>query len=277
MNMLIADDEITIRKGMLSLPWEKIGIQTIYEAENGLQAKEFLKNEIIDIVISDIRMPGMSGLELAEYVKECGLDCAVILLTGFSEFEYAQRAIKNEVSDYLLKPLRQKDILETVSRTAEKLNERRYREKIVRQHETEMDEFNITTQVKHYFHNVNEQVAVILDDIAGNYFEDISLNSLAEKNHFSISYLSRLIKKETGYGFSDLLNGIRLLHAVDLLQNTNIRIGEISERAGFQDTRYFGQIFKKVFGCNPREFKKAADENKRYNLKLILELLQEKK
>ena len=62
MKMLIADDEITIRKGMLSLPWKEIGIEKVYEAENGLQAKEILRDEAIDILISDIRRPGLTGL-----------------------------------------------------------------------------------------------------------------------------------------------------------------------------------------------------------------------
>lgn len=115
MNLLVADDEMAIRRGMLSLPWTSIGIEEVYEAENGLQAKDILRQKRVDIIISDIKMPGLTGLELAEYVKEYDLDTAVILLTGFSDFSYAQKAIRNEVFDYMLKPLRPKDILETVS------------------------------------------------------------------------------------------------------------------------------------------------------------------
>lgn len=277
MKMLIADDEITIRKGMLSLPWKEIGIEKVYEAENGLQAKEILRDEAIDILISDIRMPGLTGLEIAEYVKECEMDCAVILLTGFSEFEYAQQAIRNQVADYMLKPLRQKDILETVSRVADRLKQSRYQDKIVRQHEAEMNDPNLEKQISHYFHGINVQVIEILNDMAQHFSEDITLNSIAEKYHFSISYLSRLIRKETGYCFSELLNSIRILYAINLLEDTGVRIGDISQRAGFQDMRYFSQIFKKVVGCNPREYKRNLDARKKYNLRLVLELLQEKK
>ena len=277
MKLLIADDEITIRKGMLSLPWNEIGIEKVYEAENGLQAKELLIKEAVDIIISDIRMPGFTGLELAEYVKECGIDCAVILLTGFSEFEYAQQAIKNQVADYMLKPLMPKDILETVSRAIDRLKRNRYQESIVRQHEAEMNGPNLERQISHYFHGINAQVSEILNDMAQSFSQDITLNSFAEKYHFSISYLSRLIKRETGYGFSDLLNSIRILHAINLLEDTSVRIGDISEQSGFQDVRYFSQIFKKVVGCTPREYKRSRDTRQTYNLKLVLELLQEKK
>ena len=126
MNLLVADDEMAIRRGMLSLPWSSIGIENVYEAENGLQAREMLQQKKVDIMISDIKMPGLTGLELAEYVKEYDLDTAVILLTGFSDFSYAQKAIRNEVFDYMLKPLRPRDILETVSGVMRRLEQRRY-------------------------------------------------------------------------------------------------------------------------------------------------------
>lgn len=69
-------------------------------------------------------MPGLSGLELAEYVSKNNLDTAVVLLTGFSEFEYAQKALRNGVLDYMLKPLRPKDILSTVERVKETLEKK---------------------------------------------------------------------------------------------------------------------------------------------------------
>lgn len=139
MNLLVADDEMAIRRGMLSLPWTSIGIEEVYEAENGLQAKDILRQKRVDIIISDIKMPGLTGLELAEYVKEYDLDTAVILLTGFSDFSYAQKAIRNEVFDYMLKPLRPKDILETVSGVVKRLEQRRYQKNVVRRYETDAD------------------------------------------------------------------------------------------------------------------------------------------
>ena len=200
------------------------------------------------------------------------MDCAVILLTGFSEFEYAQQAIRNQVADYMLKPLRQKDILETVSRVACRLKQSRYQDEIVRQHEAEINDSNLEKQISRYFHGINAQVIEILNDMAQHFVEDITLNSIAEKYHFSISYLSRLIRRETGYCFSEWLNSIRILYAINLLEDTGVRIGDISQRVGFQDMRYFSQIFKKVVGCNPREYKRNIDARKKYNLREVLEL-----
>ena len=120
MKLLIADDEQRIRKGLLSLPWETMGIEEVCQAENGIEAMEILKTGKVDIIISDIKMPGFSGLELAEYIKKYAIDTAIILLTGFSDFEYVQHALRHEVYDYMLKPLRPKDILDTAERVKDR-------------------------------------------------------------------------------------------------------------------------------------------------------------
>lgn len=275
MNLLIADDEVTIRKGLLSLPWKKIGIEEVYEAENGIVAKEILQKDNVDIVISDIKMPGMTGLQLSEYVKEYNLDMAVILLTGFSDFTFAQQAIRNEVFDYMLKPIHPKDIMNTVSSVMTRLKQRRYQEKVVREYETQADSVNLGDQIYHHFGNVNEQTMNILQDMSSSFTQDISLNSIAEKYHFLVAYLSRMIKKETGYSFSEILNSMRLTEAVWLLQEDNVKIGLVCEKAGFRDSRYFSQVFKKVFGCSPGEFRKNSEEHKTYRIKTILEMIKE--
>ena len=276
MKLLIADDEQTIRNGLLSLLWKNIGIEEVYQAENGLAAKEILKAERIDIVISDIKMPGLSGLELAEYIKECSMDTAVIFLTGYSDFEYARRAIRNQVSDYLLKPIRRKDILETVERVLQALERKRYKAEVVRKYETASGSLDLGEQMPWLFQRANRQTMEILQDMAANYAKEISLNSLAEKYHFSAAYLSRMIKKETGYSFSTILNSIRLTAAVKLLEQDNARIHFVCELTGFSDQKYFSQVFKKTLGCSPGEFRRQEREKQHYTIKRILEMTEDR-
>lgn len=272
MKLLIADDERMIRNGLLSLPWESIGIKQVYQAENGLAAKEILIQEQIDIVISDIKMPGLSGLELAEYIKECSMDTAVILLSGYSDFEYARSALRNQVFDYMLKPIRPSSILETVQRVKESLERKRYKAEVVRKYETASGSLDFGEQISWMFRGVNRQTMEILQDMAGNFSQGISLNSLAEKYHFSAAYLSRMIKKETGYSFSEILNAIRLAAAVEFLLKNHGKINLICDLTGFSDQKYFSQVFKKTFGCSPGEFRRHGEKQENFNVKKILEM-----
>ena len=102
-----------IRRGLLSLDWKSIGITDVYSVANGVEAKELLLSTSIDLVIFDIRMPGFSGLELAQMVKERSMDVAVVVLSGFSEFEYARSAMRYGVYEYLLKPVSPNELMET--------------------------------------------------------------------------------------------------------------------------------------------------------------------
>ena len=273
MRLLIADDEKNIRNGLLSLPWNTLGIQKVYQAENGLEALEILEGKQIDIVISDIKMPGLSGLELAEFVQKNSLDTAVVLLTGFSEFEYAQKALRNGVLDYMLKPLRPKDILATVLKVKETLEKRRYKEKVVERYEGAANSRDYQEQISWHFRGVNEQAMEILKDVAQNFSQGVSLNSLAEKYHYSVAYLSRMIKKETGFSFSEILNSIRLAQAAELLQKDCGKISMAGEMAGFSDQKYFSQVFKKAFGVSPGEFRKQ-EETQLYSIIDILHLIK---
>ncbi len=272
MKLLIADDEMLIRNGLLSLPWESIGITQVLSAENGIEAKEILANHAVDIMLSDIRMPGANGLEVAAYIRQYSIDTAVILLTGFSEFEYAQEAIRHQVYGYILKPLKPKDILDTVASVKLRLEQKRYQAQVVRAHEETAGSFDTMAQIQNCFGNVNKQVMEMLSHIAREFDQDISLNGLADSYHFSTTYVSRLFKKETGFSFSDILTGIRLMNAMDMLKEDREKIGVICEKVGFRDQRYFSQVFKKVFGCTPGDYKKNP---KRIRLKEILEIMQQ--
>lgn len=175
MNLLIADDEAVIRRGLLSLDWKSIGITDVYSVANGVEAKELLLSTSIDLVIFDIRMPGFSGLELAQMVKERSMDVAVVLLSGFSEFEYARSAMRYGVYEYLLKPVSPNELMETMHNVMHRLEQKRFEQKLLSQKDEFGEKHDAVSQVNSLFVQSSGAIKSILTDIAQNYEQNISL------------------------------------------------------------------------------------------------------
>lgn len=126
-NILIVDDEPFIRQGLkILINWEQYGYKIVGEAANGLEAiKELEKNEI-DLIVADIKMPEMNGIELIEYVRENISDkIKFIVLSGYYEFEYAKKAIKYGVTDYILKPIQKDELIKTLLSFKEEYNKQK--------------------------------------------------------------------------------------------------------------------------------------------------------
>ncbi|MBB6729573.1 response regulator [Cohnella zeiphila] len=120
--LMIVDDEASVREGIaLTVPWRQLGVEFVHRAESAYEALELLKRHSIDIVITDIRMPGMSGLELIRTILNTWTGIRCIVLSGYADFQYAQEAIRAQTMDYLLKPVRTEDLIETVRSVQEKL------------------------------------------------------------------------------------------------------------------------------------------------------------
>lgn len=131
--LLIVDDEVQIRMGIeKGIPWKNFGITKVVTAPNGIEALKILKEEPVRILITDIRMPGMNGLELAQKAKEWDDTIRIVILSGYSEFEYAKRAINIGVVDYLLKPIRLTELTELITRLMDEFHEQE-KEQIERQ------------------------------------------------------------------------------------------------------------------------------------------------
>lgn len=117
--VVVADDEERVCRLIVALgSWEELGLQVVGTAANGIQALELIRREKTDILITDIRMPGLSGLELIEKVKEISPDIKIMIISGYANFEYAQNALKQGVSDYLLKPINKDALNESLAKMA---------------------------------------------------------------------------------------------------------------------------------------------------------------
>lgn len=115
LNVVIADDEYFIRKRIAKLiPWEDMGLTLVGEAENGEEVLALLTSYSVDLLILDIKMPKMSGIEVANFVKKYTPQTHMIILSGYDDFKYVQSALRAGSKEYLLKPVQQEDLLEAI-------------------------------------------------------------------------------------------------------------------------------------------------------------------
>lgn len=435
--LVIADDELLIRQGLQSIPWSDYDIELKGIAANGMEALSIMECTFPDILLTDIRMPGMDGLKLIHAAKEILPDIKAILLTGYQDFNYAHSAIQLGAIGYILKPSDPDEIIRTVLKAKEQIDnenmEKREREKIQQQisgvrsillHSFLLDllfgrltdektisenclkfdlaldncivlvvetEFGraepdsrVMTGIREEIRNIssgrnrvhtvdinpnavgaviefppsekpetgivlsmaagiqnhlesvfdilvdigigmrcdcaaqlhkscnqalnclkmkastgghsvthidglvgslkerdghsredvpdnagavrNVVVKSILDYIDANYMNDISLMTVSEYVYMNHIYLSRLIKKETGENFIDILTGIRMKKACEMLRDCSLKTYEIADRVGIRDSGYFSQVFRKHFGMTPSEYKENIIFAKRTKL-----------
>lgn len=261
MNLLIVDDEYMIREGLKSIDWKSIKVNVVGVVENGIEAAEMIQSEEVDIVLTDIRMPGMGGIELAQFLKKNAISAKVILLTGYDDFTYAKSAISLGVFDYILKPTDPDEILSCVDRAIEAIQKEQVKNNRLKLLEKEIQTQRLIRDSEKIImgkgENSKKGIKNILTYIDKHYNEDISLATLSDYTHFSTIYLSKLIKKHTNHTFLEILTAIRMDRAEKMLKEGSLKIYEICDKIGIADQRYFSQVFKKAYGITPNEYKKS--------------------
>lgn len=130
--MIIIDDEMIIRESLSRfIDWESIGVTVCDTADNGISAMASIVNHKPEIILTDIRMPGLDGLELIRLLREQNLSSEVIFISAYSHFEYARQAIQLGAFDYIIKPINEEELLNTVNRCKTKILEKREKQSIV--------------------------------------------------------------------------------------------------------------------------------------------------
>ena len=396
--MVIADDEPKIRRGIENiLNWHEFNINIVGEAEDGEIALEVIQEKTPDIILLDINMPFLNGLNLLQKLKDINNKSIVIIISGYDDFLYAQKALQFNVFDYILKPVNKKSMEEIITKAVNKLNEiekeDNYLEWINNQLTENMDvlkktffsewlnnklsdvhvlkelkffnvdfgenigvmviklvdklnieiidkkwniellEFAIanllndkfkTSDVKFIFaddkknvilvskiddmlewitlgnelevgiskylkcnviieqanvangilkikdvylkiiNSVNEKkkcssmVLLTIKYIEENYYSnDLNINDISDKLEVTSSYLSKLLKKETGLSFIDYLTNIRIKKAMYIMEDPTIKIYDVAELVGYSNQHYFCRAFKRVVGFSPTEYKRG--------------------
>ena len=236
---MIDDEQTSFEIVKATIDWKSLDIVPEY-AESAADAMEKIKEEIPDIVLTDIMMPGMDGFELIEWIKTNSYNCEIIILTAYGTFEYARKALDFGVTGYLLKPLNEAELKELINKAI----------------------YNISQNSRQAGHlnavNYSLPVRLACEYIDKNYQEDINLNKISNYVSLSKNYFCNIFKKETGMTIWDYLIRIRMEEAKKMLLETEQKTYEISERVGYDDPSYFGRLFKKYTGFTPIEFRDSS-------------------
>ncbi|CAM4492597.1 YesN/AraC family two-component response regulator [Paenibacillus endophyticus] len=246
MNILLVEDEPKIRQGLRDIISDVIKHNlSLHEASNGKEALDWLRTGgSVDLVITDIRMGEMNGLELLKRIKSLYPELALIVISGHDEFGYAREALRYGVLDYLLKPIERVELATLLNKVKEALREKRGGDAENEQGDDQQEKGRLLIR------KVKELVRQSLG-------QDISLQFLAEHVYLHPKYLSDLFKRETGQNLSEYVTKMRLEKARLLLKDTTLKIADIAEMCGFANHKYFASLFKQHVGQTPSEFRES--------------------
>ncbi len=196
MKVIITDDEIQIRKGLrMKVDWEEEGFQIVAEASDGQEALELLRSMDVDVVITDMRMPIMNGIELAKHCHEQFPKVKVIVLSGYSDFEYVRGSMKEGVKDYLLKPVAPDELVEVLRKIrAEVEDEKRKQAESTRLHQLVHTQLQ-QVQEQYLLHLVKGewlQLNIVIDRL-----HQLQLENLATENA-AVQFVTVEIRKRDG-------------------------------------------------------------------------------
>lgn len=395
--LLIADDEPKIRRGLRKIiDWNSHGVQVIGEAEDGEVALDLIEKLKPDIILLDINMPFLNGLNLLEKLNDLSMNFIIIIISGYDEFSYAQKALEYNVFDYVLKPVSKEKIEKIVVKALNKLKiveeknnygqwvtkkinenmEQLRRKFFLEWLENEISEEEVTKQLKYFnikfgknlgiviikiidklnldlknnkwndelieyaignmvkdifketervviFSDSRKNIIILIDNIdigrlskinseieetisnylkfnviieqrnttngilqlkqdylklieiikiknnfspmvlytinyiQANYYNNLNINHISEKLEVTSSYLSKILKKETGLSFIDFLTNTRIEKATQIMKDQSVKIYDVAELVGYSNQHYFCRAFKKIMGVSPTEYKRG--------------------
>ncbi|MDD6656322.1 MAG: AraC family transcriptional regulator [Lachnospiraceae bacterium] len=246
---LIIDDEKPVRIAISKLGhWDYYHIKLPEMTSNGVEALSAMREIRPDLVFVDMNMPIMDGCTFLEKASAEFPDSQFIVISGYDDFTYAQRAIHYGVTDYLLKPIVEEELNCAIEKAILHINPS----------ETfGQDDFEKSCI------SPEEVISIIKDYIDSNYCTNIKITMFAEKYFFSIEYLTKLFKSKYGYSIYEYVLKLRMERARKLLSNEENKIIDIAERLGYTDNHYFSKAFRNYYGISPSQYRKQCLEEER--------------
>ena len=253
---VLIEDEDLLREGLFwTTPWAEHGFEVVGCAGDAVEGERMILEARPDLVITDIRLPKVSGLDMIESLTE-KIMCDYIIISGYDEFQYARRAISLGVREYLLKPIDDAELLLALDKLREHIARRKEIETAMTRPDAPGEP--LPTEKPAAEKSLGDRyIDAALDYITRNFAKNITVRSVADALLISESYLTKLFKRKTDRSFLDTLTMFRMREALRLLEETGLKVYEIANRLGYQDTQYFSTLFRKFAGVSPSEYKRG--------------------
>ena len=242
LKVLVVEDEELIRKGIvLAVDWAALDCVVVGEASNGEEALEAVERLSPTLIITDLKMPRMDGIEMLRRLREQGSRVYVMILTAYDSFAYAQSALRLGAVDFLLKPFHDGDLEKAVLNLQKRMN---------------MEDGTQSAPILGLKKGDKSKYVLEAMDYIGAHYNDpgITVGSIAQSLGISEGHLSHTFKKETDYTLLNYLTRYRIHKAMELLRDCRMKVYEVAEQVGYKDITYFSTTFKKVMGVSPSEY-----------------------
>lgn len=235
---LVDDDPIILEDVAAKPVWQECGFEIIGKSTSSREALKEIQRERPDLVMCDLKMPGLDGIDLMTQLKNSNAGCEFLMLSAHASFHDSRDFFKQDGFDYLLKPVDEMELqiaLERLARLLFKKNPEGGAPPL----ETEN----------------TEVIDSIMAYIRRNYAKKLSLNHLGQVFHFNPNYICNLFAKQYGQTYTTILTNIRMTEAARLIGSTGRPLKEIAAECGYANYFYFCRVFKEFFGCAPSEYK----------------------
>ena len=256
--LLVAEDVSEERIALVSTLQQHLGSSLIiYEAGDGREALTVCQQENPDILVLNIEMPCLSGLEVARKVREQDKSCAIVFISDFDNFSYARQAIALRALDYILKPCEESKLILSVEEAIQHVTHRAIplreapEDLPVRESPPEDDAEAARITL------VREDIGFYIEN---HYMEELSMKNVARAMNYSDAYFCKLFKQCFHVNFSTYLNEFRIRKAQILMKNPRINVKDIGIACGYSDPNYFSRVFKRFTGQTPTEYRLSIME-----------------
>lgn len=246
--VLIVEDELLEQDFLRSVVMDELSREdTLLTCESGIEAIALAKQHRPDIIIMDVRITELDGINAIEEIRKFLPDACISVLTAYSDFSYAQKAVRLRVFEYLLKPIKPTDFKQVFCRMLDEVQKKPAPAEAEPEKESPKPKIE-----RQYF--IEESLKYIQD----HFKERLTLESVASKVFVNPKYFSHVFKREMGISFTEYVIGLKIEFACKLLETTNYHAYRISIECGFSDPSYFNRVFCAQMNMTPQTYRKYA-------------------